>query len=86
MASPSRSGSVATKISVASFAAAFNSVTTFLRLAMTSYDGSNPSSMATPSLLFGQIADVAHRGHDLVVLAEIFIDGLRLCRRLDHDE
>ena len=37
-------------------------------------------------LALGQIADVAHRGDDLVVLAEIFVDGLRLRRRFDHDE
>ncbi len=39
-----------------------------------------------PELAFRKIADVTHRGHDLVVLAEIFIDGLRLRRRLDHDQ
>ena len=39
-----------------------------------------------PELALGQIADVPHRGDDLVVLAEIFVDGLRLCRRLHHDE
>ena len=37
-------------------------------------------------LAFGQIADVAHRGDDLVVLAEIFIDRLRLCGRFDHHQ
>ena len=38
----------------ASFAASFSSLRTFLRLAMTSYDGSKPSSTSTPSLLFGR--------------------------------
>jgi hypothetical protein len=37
-------------------------------------------------LAFGQVADVAHRGDDLVVPAEIFVDGLRLCRRFHHDQ
>ncbi len=37
-------------------------------------------------LALGQIADVTHRRDDLVVAAEIFVDGLRLRRRLDHDE
>ena len=32
----------------------------------------------------GQIADMAHAGSDLVVIAQIFADGFRLCRRL-HD-
>ena len=54
MASPSRSGSVAMKISSAPFAASFSSLRTFLRLAITSYDGSKSSSMSTPSLLLGR--------------------------------
>ena len=34
----------------------------------------------------GQVADVAHAGRDLVVLAQIFADGFRLCGRLhDHE-
>ena len=37
-------------------------------------------------LALGQIADVPHRGDDLVILAEIFVDGLRLCGRFDHHE
>ena len=37
-----------------------------------------------PQLALGQIADVAHRGDDLVVSSEIFVDGLRLRRRFDH--
>jgi hypothetical protein len=45
------------------FAAAFNSVMTFLRLAMTS-PTARTSSMATPSLLLGR-SRTAHRGHDL---------------------
>ena len=32
----------------------------------------------------GQIADMTHAGGDLVVIAQIFADGFRLCRRL-HD-
>ena len=32
----------------------------------------------------GQIPDVAHAGRNLVILAQIFANGLRLCRRL-HD-
>ena len=31
-----------------------------------------------------QVPDVAHAGRDLVILAQIFANGLRLCRRL-HD-
>ena len=34
----------------------------------------------------GQIADVPHRRHHLVVAAEILVDGLRLGRRFDNDE
>ena len=34
----------------------------------------------------GQIANMAHRRDDLVVLAQIFIDGLRLGRRFDHNQ
>src|SRR4029453_7473401 len=37
-------------------------------------------------LALGQIADMAHRGDDLVVPAQIFIDGLRLGRRFDHNQ
>ena len=32
----------------------------------------------------GQVPDVAHAGRDFVILAQIFANGLRLCRRL-HD-
>src|SRR5262245_42526765 len=41
-------------MSVASLAALFSSAMTFLRAAIGSYCGSNPSSMSTPSLLFGR--------------------------------
>ena len=34
----------------------------------------------------GQVADMAHRGHDLVIAAQIFLDGLRLCRRLHNHQ
>jgi len=37
-------------------------------------------------LLLGQIADVPHRGLHLEVPPEIFVDRLRLGRRLDDDE
>ena len=37
-------------------------------------------------LALRQVADVAHRRDNLEVAAEIFVDGLRLRRRLDHDE
>ena len=37
-------------------------------------------------LALRQIADVAHRRDHLVVAPEIFVDGLRLRRRFDHDE
>jgi hypothetical protein len=37
-------------------------------------------------LALRQIADMAHRRHDLVVAAEVFVDGLGLCRRFDHDQ
>ena len=33
---------------------------------------------------FGQITHMTHRSHDLIALAQIFLDGLCLCRRL-HD-
>ena len=32
----------------------------------------------------GQVADMAHAGGDLIIIAQIFADGLRLSRRL-HD-
>ena len=54
IASPSRSGSVATKTSDTFCAASFSSLRTFLRLAMGSYTGTKPSSTSTPSLLFGR--------------------------------
>src|SRR4051812_16759059 len=41
-------------MSLASFAAAFNSPITFLRVASSSYTGSKPLSTSTPSLLFGR--------------------------------
>ena len=31
-----------------------------------------------------QIPDVTHRGNDIIALAQIFLNGFRLCRRL-HD-
>ena len=34
----------------------------------------------------GQIADVPHRRQHLVVAADVFVDGLRLGGRFDHDE
>ncbi len=37
-------------------------------------------------LALGQITDVTHRRHHLVIAPEIFVDGLRLCGRFDHDE
>ena len=37
-------------------------------------------------LALRQITDMAHRGDDRVVLAEIFVDGLRLGGRLHHDQ
>ena len=37
-------------------------------------------------LALRQVADVSHRRDDLVVPAEILVDGLRLRRRLHHDE
>ena len=37
-------------------------------------------------LALGQVADVAHRRDHLEVAPEIFVDGPRLRRRLDHDE
>ena len=37
-------------------------------------------------LALGEVAHVPHRGHDLVVSAQIFIDGFRLRRRFHHDQ
>ena len=37
-------------------------------------------------LALGQIADVSHRRDDLVVAAQVFVDRLRLRRRLHHDK
>lgn len=37
-------------------------------------------------LAFGQVAQMAHAGLDLVVFAEIFSNGFRLCRRLDDHQ
>src|SRR5205807_4953707 len=54
MASPSRSGSVASSTRSAFLAAAFSSVTTFCLPLMTSYSGSNPCSMSTPILDLGR--------------------------------
>ena len=34
----------------------------------------------------GQVAQVAHAGHDLEIAAQVFLDGPRLRRRLDYDE
>jgi hypothetical protein len=34
----------------------------------------------------GQVTDVAHGGDHVVVLAQVLADGLRLGRRLDHDQ
>ena len=38
------------------------------------------------ALLGHQVADMAVRGQDLVVLAQVLLDGLGLGRRLDDDE
>ena len=38
------------------------------------------------AVLGRQVADMAIAGDDLVVAAEIFVDGLRLCRRFDDDD
>ncbi len=54
IASPSRSGSVARKITSASFADFVNSPIIFFLAATTSYAGAKLSSTATPSLLFGK--------------------------------
>ena len=35
---------------------------------------------------FGQVADVAHRGHHLIALAEVFLDGLGLGRGLHNHQ
>ena len=37
-------------------------------------------------LALGQVADVAHRRDDFVVAPQIFVDRLRLRRRLDDDQ
>ena len=37
-------------------------------------------------LALGQVAQMAHAGLDLVVFAEIFSNGFRLCRRLDDHQ
>ena len=37
-------------------------------------------------LALRQVAQMAHRGHDLIIRAEIFFNCSRLCRRLDDDE
>ena len=39
-----------------------------------------------PELALRQIADVPHRRDDLEVATQIFVDGLRFRRRLDHHE
>ena len=67
MASPSRSGSVARKMSVASFAASFSSLSTFLRLGDDLVGRLEVLVDVDAQLALGQIADVAHRGDDLVV-------------------
>ena len=37
-----------------------------------------------PYFAFGQVADVAHGGHHLIIIAQIFLDGFRLGRRLHN--
>jgi hypothetical protein len=37
-------------------------------------------------LALREVAHVPHRGHDLVLRSQIFVDGLRLGRRFHHDE
>ncbi len=39
-----------------------------------------------PKLALGQVLDVAKRGFDLKVLAQVLIDGARLGGRFDDDE
>ena len=86
MASPSRSGSVATKISVASLAAFFSSAMTFLREGIDLVVGAETLLDVDTQLALGQVPDVTHRRDDLEVASQVFVDGLRLCGRLDHDE
>ena len=73
------------KMSSDSFAASFSSFRTFLRLAITSYGRLEVFADIDAQLALRQIPDVAHRGDDLVIASEIFVDGLRLRRRLHHD-
>ena len=54
MASPSRSGSVASRIRSAFLAAFLMSATTLVLSRMTTYWGSNPCSTSTPSLDLGR--------------------------------
>ncbi len=59
---------------------------TFLRDSSDSYSLGEVVVDVDAELALRQIADVSHRRDDLVVAPEIFVDGLRLRRRLDHDE
>ena len=86
MASPSRSGSVATKISVGLLRRVLQLLEDLLAAGDDFVRRLEPFVDVDAELALRQIADVPHRGDDLVVLAEIFVDGLRLRRRLDDDQ
>ena len=86
MASPSRSGSVATKISSALLGGVLQLLENLLPARDHLVRGLEPIVDVHAELALRQIADVPHRGDDFVIPAQIFVDGLRLRRRLHHDQ
>ena len=85
MASPSRSKSVASTRSSARLRARFSSATCFLE-SVGHLVGLELVLDVHAEVALGQVADVAVRGPDGVVGAQVLLDGLRLGRRLDDHQ